>query len=127
MVYSQKRYAIDQQPTRCVGVGACRRHDSSKGIMCPNYMATREERYSTRGRARLLFEMLHGDPIGNLWRSEAVEEALDLCLACKGCKSDCPVHVDMATNGFSCREQIEQLTGRGTTHIAELLASADAR
>jgi Fe-S oxidoreductase len=83
--------------TRCVGVGACRRHDSSKGIMCPSYMATREERYSTRGRARLLFEMLHGDPIENLWRSEAVEEALDLCLACKGCKSDCPVHVDMAT------------------------------
>ena len=83
--------------TRCVGVGACRRHDSSKGIMCPSYMATREERYSTRGRARLLFEMLHGDPIENLWRSKAVEEALDLCLACKGCKSDCPVHVDMAT------------------------------
>jgi Fe-S oxidoreductase len=83
--------------TRCVGVGACRRHDSSKGVMCPSYMATREERYSTRGRARLLFEMLHGDPIDNLWRSDAVEEALDLCLSCKGCKSDCPVHVDMAT------------------------------
>jgi FAD/FMN-containing dehydrogenase/Fe-S oxidoreductase len=83
--------------TRCVGVGACRRHDSNKSVMCPSYMATREERYSTRGRARLLFEMLHGGPIGDLWRSEAVEEALDFCLACKGCKSDCPVNVDMAT------------------------------
>jgi Fe-S oxidoreductase len=65
--------------------------------MCPSYQATREERYSTRGRARLLFEMLHGGPIDDLWRSEAVEEALDLCLGCKGCKSDCPVNTDMAT------------------------------
>ena len=82
---------------RCVGVGACRRHDSDNGVMCPSYMATREEKHSTRGRARLLFEMLHGGPIDDGWRSDAVEEALDLCLACKGCKSDCPVNVDMAT------------------------------
>jgi FAD/FMN-containing dehydrogenase/Fe-S oxidoreductase len=83
--------------TRCVGVGSCRRHDPSKSVMCPSYQATREERYSTRGRARLLFEMLHGGPIDDLWRSDAVEEALDYCLACKGCKSDCPVNTDMAT------------------------------
>jgi FAD/FMN-containing dehydrogenase/Fe-S oxidoreductase len=83
--------------TRCVGVGSCRRHDPSKSVMCPSYQATREERYSTRGRARLLFEMLHGGPIDNRWRSDAVEEALDLCLGCKGCKSDCPVNTDMAT------------------------------
>jgi FAD/FMN-containing dehydrogenase/Fe-S oxidoreductase len=82
---------------RCVGVGACRRRDSSKSVMCPSYMATGEERYSTRGRARLLFEMLHGGAIDGGWRNEAVEEALDLCLACKGCKTDCPVNVDMAT------------------------------
>jgi FAD/FMN-containing dehydrogenase/Fe-S oxidoreductase len=82
---------------RCVGVGSCRRPDSSKSVMCPSYQATREERYSTRGRARLLFEMLHGGPIDDLWRSSAVEEALDYCLACKGCKSDCPVNTDMAT------------------------------
>jgi FAD/FMN-containing dehydrogenase/Fe-S oxidoreductase len=82
---------------RCVGVGMCRRHGSDNGIMCPSYMATHEERHSTRGRARLLFEMLRGDPIVNRWKSSEVEEALDLCLACKGCKSDCPVHVDMAT------------------------------
>ncbi|MEZ5815487.1 MAG: FAD-binding and (Fe-S)-binding domain-containing protein [Hyphomicrobiaceae bacterium] len=82
---------------RCVGVGACRRTDSDKGVMCPSYMVTREERHSTRGRARLLFEMLHGGAIRDGWESAEVEEALDLCLACKGCKHDCPVSVDMAT------------------------------
>ena len=80
---------------RCVGVGKCRRHRG--GIMCPSYRATRDERHSTRGRARLLFEMLQGDVITERWRSKAVHEALDLCLACKGCKGDCPVDVDMAT------------------------------
>lgn len=83
--------------TRCVGVGECRRHTTDGTVMCPSYMATREEMHSTRGRARLLFEMLHGGPIRDGWKSEAVEAALDLCLACKGCKSDCPVNVDMAT------------------------------
>ncbi len=82
---------------RCVGVGKCRRTGSDEGVMCPSYMATREERHSTRGRARLLFEMVHGGAITDGWKSREVEEALDLCLACKGCKSDCPVHVDMAT------------------------------
>src|SRR5581483_9313711 len=82
---------------RCVGVGSCRRTDSDKGVMCPSYMVTREEKHSTRGRARLLFEMLHGGAITDGWRSNEVEEALDLCLACKGCKTDCPVNVDMAT------------------------------
>ena len=58
--------------TRCVGVGACRRHDSNKGVMCASYMATREERYSTRGRARLLFEMLNGDPIKDDAQPQAI-------------------------------------------------------
>ncbi len=82
---------------RCVGVGACRRNDSDKGVMCPSYMVTREERHSTRGRARLLFEMLEQGPLDEGWKSREVEAALDLCLACKGCKSDCPVQVDMAS------------------------------
>jgi FAD/FMN-containing dehydrogenase/Fe-S oxidoreductase len=81
---------------RCVGVGKCRRH-GGEGVMCPSYMVTRDEEHSTRGRARLLFEMLRGDVITEGWRSPAVNDALDLCLACKGCKSDCPVDVDMAT------------------------------
>jgi FAD/FMN-containing dehydrogenase/Fe-S oxidoreductase len=80
---------------RCVGTGKCRKHDG--GTMCPSYMATREEAYSTRGRARLLFEMLEGNPMENGWRNEAVKDALDLCLSCKGCKGECPVNVDMAT------------------------------
>jgi FAD/FMN-containing dehydrogenase/Fe-S oxidoreductase len=85
-------YAIE----RCVGVGQCRRHEN--GTMCPSYMVTREEKDSTRGRARLLWEMLDGQVIGKRgWREEAVKDALDLCLACKGCKADCPVNVDMAT------------------------------
>ncbi|HUF78624.1 MAG TPA: FAD-linked oxidase C-terminal domain-containing protein, partial [Thermoanaerobaculia bacterium] len=81
---------------RCVGVGKCRQTQAD-GVMCPSYLATREERHSTRGRARLLFEMLRGETIAGGWRSEAVREALDLCLACKACKSECPVQVDMAT------------------------------
>ncbi len=80
---------------RCVGVGKCRREGG--GTMCPSYMVTREEKHSTRGRARLLFEMMQRDVITDGWRSEAVRDALDLCLACKGCFGDCPVNVDMAT------------------------------
>ncbi|WP_460519833.1 FAD-binding and (Fe-S)-binding domain-containing protein [Flindersiella endophytica] len=88
-------HRFSQAAGRCVGIGKCRGHES--GVMCPSYRATREEEHSTRGRARLLFEMLNGSVIRNGWRSKAVRDALDLCLACKGCKSDCPVDVDMAT------------------------------
>ncbi len=87
--------------TRCVGVGRCRQHGHrGGGVMCPSYQATGEEEHSTRGRARLLFEMLDGHrdgPVRDGWRSPAVRDALDLCLACKGCRSDCPAGVDMAT------------------------------
>lgn len=79
----------------CVGMGKCRSRDV--GTMCPSYRATGEERHSTRGRSRLLFEMLRGDFITSGWKSEEVKEGLSLCLACKGCRSDCPTHVDMAT------------------------------
>ncbi len=80
---------------RCVGVGECRKRDY--GVMCPSYMVTGEEKHSTRGRARLLFEMLRGETVAGGWRDDHVREALDLCLACKGCKHECPVSVDMAT------------------------------
>jgi FAD/FMN-containing dehydrogenase/Fe-S oxidoreductase len=80
---------------RCVGVGACRRNEG--GTMCPSWRATAEEKHSTRGRARLLFEMLRGETISGGWRDERVREALDLCLACKGCRGECPAAVDMAT------------------------------
>lgn len=80
---------------RCFGVGKCR--ELGGQVMCPSFQATREEKYSTRGRAHLLFEMMRGDAIKDGWRSAAVRDALDLCLQCKGCKRDCPVSVDMAT------------------------------
>jgi len=80
---------------RCVGVGKCRRDEG--GVMCPSYRVTREEEHSTRGRAHLLWEMTQGEVIRDGWRSEEVKQSLDLCLACKGCKSDCPVGVDVAT------------------------------
>jgi FAD/FMN-containing dehydrogenase/Fe-S oxidoreductase len=80
---------------RCVGAGKCR--DTDTGTMCPSYMVTREEEHSTRGRSRILYEMLQGDVIEDGFRSESVRDALDLCLSCKGCKGDCPVAVDMAT------------------------------
>jgi FAD/FMN-containing dehydrogenase/Fe-S oxidoreductase len=90
-----------QAANRCVGVGKCRKQENDGGtVMCPSYQVTREEEHSTRGRARLLFEMLdgHGDgPVTDGWRSTEVRDALDLCLACKGCKTDCPANVDMAT------------------------------
>jgi FAD/FMN-containing dehydrogenase/Fe-S oxidoreductase len=80
--------------TRCVGIGNCRRTDG--GVMCPSFMVTREEKHTTRGRARLLWEMLNGKELEG-FRSDEVREALDLCLACKGCTNDCPVSVDMPT------------------------------
>ncbi|HEX4122463.1 MAG TPA: FAD-linked oxidase C-terminal domain-containing protein [Verrucomicrobiae bacterium] len=93
--YGEDQGGFSESALRCVGVGACRRGDT--GTMCPSYMVTREEKHSTRGRAHLLFEMLQGEIIRDGWRSEEVKEGLDLCLACKGCKHDCPLHVDMAT------------------------------
>ncbi|WP_406191451.1 FAD-binding oxidoreductase [Streptomyces griseus] len=83
---------------RCVGVAKCRTEKAGgAGVMCPSFRATGEEAHSTRGRARLLHEMLAGEVITDGWRSTEVRDALDLCLSCKGCRSDCPVGVDMAT------------------------------
>ncbi|MFD7710115.1 FAD-binding and (Fe-S)-binding domain-containing protein [Streptomyces sp. NPDC059786] len=85
---------------RCVGVAKCRTEATSPpgpGVMCPSYRVTGEEEHSTRGRARLLHEMLAGEVITDGWRSTEVRDALDLCLSCKGCRTDCPVGVDMAT------------------------------
>ncbi len=80
---------------RCVGIGKCRHLEG--GTMCPSYMATREEAHCTRGRAHLLFEALAGDFLDGGAADSAIYDALDLCLACKGCKRECPAGVDMAT------------------------------
>jgi FAD/FMN-containing dehydrogenase/Fe-S oxidoreductase len=80
---------------RCIGLGACRKTD--RGAMCPSYMVTLDEEHSTRGRAHLLFEMLQGEVLRSVWEDEHVKEALELCLSCKACKSECPANVDIAT------------------------------
>jgi Fe-S oxidoreductase/FAD/FMN-containing dehydrogenase len=80
---------------RCIGLGECRKHDS--GSMCPSYMVTLEERHSTRGRAHMLWEVLQGEVVKDGWKDESVKQALDLCLSCKACKSECPTNVDVAT------------------------------
>ncbi|MGH3323441.1 MAG: FAD-binding and (Fe-S)-binding domain-containing protein, partial [Streptomyces sp.] len=82
---------------RCVGVAKCRNTEAGSSVMCPSFRATGQEQHSTRGRARLLHEMLAGEVVTDGWQSEEVHDALDLCLSCKGCRSDCPVGVDMAT------------------------------
>jgi FAD/FMN-containing dehydrogenase/Fe-S oxidoreductase len=101
--YPNDEHGFADAVNRCFGVGLCRH--TSGGTMCPSYMVTREEGHSTRGRARLLFEMLNGhlgpnsgnDGNDRGWRDPHVKDSLDLCLACKGCKGDCPVSVDIAT------------------------------
>ena len=87
--------SLEEAMERCVGVGRCRRDDVD--VMCPSYRVTRDERHSTRGRARLFVEMMQGEVVATTWQSEEVREALELCLGCKGCALDCPTHVDMAT------------------------------
>jgi FAD/FMN-containing dehydrogenase/Fe-S oxidoreductase len=93
--YAEDKGLMNHAVLRCVGVGRCRRLDG--GTMCPSYQVTREEKHSTRGRARLLFEMFEGEATPADWHNDDVKDALDLCISCKGCKGDCPTGVDMAT------------------------------
>ncbi|HXZ39450.1 MAG TPA: FAD-binding and (Fe-S)-binding domain-containing protein, partial [Terriglobales bacterium] len=93
--FPEDRGSLASATLRCVGVGKCRQYEG--GVMCPSFRVTGDEEHSTRGRAHLLWEMTQGEVIQDGWRDENVKESLDLCLACKGCKSDCPVGVDVAT------------------------------
>ncbi|MGB0083593.1 MAG: FAD-linked oxidase C-terminal domain-containing protein, partial [Terracidiphilus sp.] len=92
--FAKDNGSLARATERCVGVGSCR--NTVGGVMCPSYRATGEEQHSTRGRAHLLWEMLSGALREEGFQSRAVHEALDLCLSCKACKSECPVQVDMA-------------------------------
>jgi FAD/FMN-containing dehydrogenase/Fe-S oxidoreductase len=93
--YPEDHGSLAHATLRCVGVGKCRRYEG--GVMCPSFRVTGEEEHSTRGRAHLLWEMTQGEVIRGGWQDEHVKRSLDLCLSCKGCKSDCPVGVDVAT------------------------------
>ena len=95
MAYPHDGGDLGQAVHRCTGVGKCRADNSAAGgVMCPSYLATREEKDSTRGRARVLQEVVRGELA---WSDPSVHDALDLCLSCKGCASDCPTGIDMAT------------------------------
>jgi FAD/FMN-containing dehydrogenase/Fe-S oxidoreductase len=102
--------SLTRATERCVGVGACR--NTAGGVMCPSYRATGEEQHSTRGRAHLLWEMLSGALRQEGFQSRAVHEALDLCLSCKACKSECPVQVDMA----ACKSEFLAQRYKGRPH-----------
>jgi Fe-S oxidoreductase len=95
MAYPHDDGDLSQAVHRCTGVGKCRADNSAAGgVMCPSYLATREEKDSTRGRARVLQEVVRGELA---WSDPSVQDAMDLCLSCKGCASDCPTGVDMAS------------------------------
>ncbi|HVL95759.1 MAG TPA: FAD-binding and (Fe-S)-binding domain-containing protein [Solirubrobacteraceae bacterium] len=110
----------------CVGAGVCRKLHA--GTMCPSYMATRDERHSTRGRARVLAEMLQGETITDGYRSEAVHAALDLCLSCKACKSECPAGVDIAAHKaeFLARHYARRLRPRQAYSMGLIMYAARA-
>ena len=95
---------------RCTGVGKCVA-PTTAGVMCPSYLATRDEKDSTRGRSRVLQEAIDGSLVQG-FADPAVAEALDLCLACKGCASDCPTGVDMATYKSEALHQKHDVAGR---------------
>jgi FAD/FMN-containing dehydrogenase/Fe-S oxidoreductase len=104
---------------RCVGVGKCRADNGpAGGFMCPSYLATRDEKDSTRGRARVLQELANGTLLTGGWRSPEVHEALDLCLSCKACSRDCPVSVDMATYKSEVLHQAYRGRPRPRSHYA---------
>ncbi|GAA5155523.1 FAD-binding and (Fe-S)-binding domain-containing protein [Pseudonocardia eucalypti] len=116
LAFAHDRGDFGRAARRCLGVGRC--VTGSGGVMCPSYRATGEEMHSTRGRARLLFEMANGEVITDGWKSPEVAEALDLCLSCKGCKRDCPVGVDMAAYKTEFLAQRYKNRPRPLTHYS---------
>jgi len=94
LAFAHDRGSFTRATRRCLGVARC--VTAEGGVMCPSWRATGAEMHSTRGRARLLFEMASGQVVEGGWRSTAVAQALDLCLSCKACRRECPVGVDMA-------------------------------
>ncbi|MEP7024609.1 MAG: FAD-binding and (Fe-S)-binding domain-containing protein, partial [Actinomycetota bacterium] len=104
---------------RCTGVGKCRADSTATGgVMCPSYLATRDEEHSTRGRSRVLQEMVNGTLVTGGWRAPELHEALDLCLSCKACASECPAGVDMAAYKAEVLHQSYRRRLRPRSHYA---------
>ncbi|MEJ2886767.1 FAD-binding and (Fe-S)-binding domain-containing protein [Actinomycetospora aeridis] len=131
LAYTDDRGSFTRASRRCIGVAKC--ISDSGGYMCPSYRVTGEESHSTRGRARMLFEMASGQLVPDGWRSTEVRDALDLCLSCKACQRDCPVGVDMAT--YKAEFLAQHYQGRATKrprshwsmgHLPRWLRLADA-
>ena len=117
LINRETRFATEVH--RCTGVGKCLANNTgSLGVMCPSYLATREEKDSTRGRARVLQEMINGELVQLGWKSPAVHQALDLCLSCKGCARDCPTGVDMAAYKSEVLDHTYRGTLRPRSHYA---------
>jgi FAD/FMN-containing dehydrogenase/Fe-S oxidoreductase len=117
--YAHDRGDLSTAVHRCVGVGKCRADNSaSGGVMCPSYLATKDEKDSTRGRARVLQELANGKLVDQGWRSPEIAESLDLCLSCKGCASDCPAGIDMATYKAEALYQRYRRQLRPASHYA---------
>ena len=114
--YEEDGGSFAQAVHRCTGVGNCRANND-QGVMCPSYLASRDEKDSTRGRARVLQEIVNGSLIAD-WSSPAVHESLDLCLSCKGCASDCPTGIDMATFKSEVLHQTYRRRMRPITHYS---------
>jgi FAD/FMN-containing dehydrogenase/Fe-S oxidoreductase len=114
--FPQDGGSLAEAALRCVGVGKCRQYEG--GTMCPSFRVTREEAHSTRGRAHLLWEMTRGEVVCGGWQDEDVKSALDLCLSCKGCKSDCPVGVDVATYKAEFLSHYYDGKSRPLSHVA---------
>jgi FAD/FMN-containing dehydrogenase/Fe-S oxidoreductase len=94
--FRYKDQDVLQHAEQCNGSGDCRKTQASGGTMCPSYMATRNEKDTTRARANILREMLTRSPKENRFDHEEIKEVYDLCLSCKGCKNECPSNVDVA-------------------------------
>ncbi len=118
LAYRHDRGDLSMAVHRCTGVGKCRVAASSGTVMCPSFLATHDEKDSTRGRARVLQDAVAGSLGPNPWRSAAVHDALDLCLSCKGCSSDCPTGVDLASYKAEALHQRYRRRLRPRAHYA---------
>lgn len=108
---------------KCNGVGVCRKSQLSGGTMCPSYMATKDEKDTTRARANILREMLTHSTKSNRFDHKEIKDIMDLCLSCKGCKSECPSNIDMAR--YKAEFQHQYYKSNGVPFRTKMIAGFD--